>query len=102
MIIKDKSIYLDYVEDIENKMKNLCKNISSATMQDSLKQDIEKTRVDILAKIFLIRNLAEQETGFIPNIDLVRYKKEINELYEHLSNIVKGRVLRHNTNEKIL
>jgi hypothetical protein len=89
MIVKDKSVYLNYVKDIENKVKSLCSNVSFATMQDKLKQDIEKTRVQIMSKVFLIKNLANQETGLIPNSDWVQYQKEIDSLYQNLSSMVK-------------
>ena len=42
MIIKDKSIYLNYIKNIENKVNDICKKISLATMQGPIKQDIEK------------------------------------------------------------
>ncbi len=88
MIIKDKSIYLNYVKDIENKVNDICKKISLATMQGPIKQDIEKTRIKILGKVFLIKNLANQETGLIPNSDWLQYQKDIDTLYKQLSDSI--------------
>lgn len=35
MIVTDESVYLNYVKDIENKIKSLCSNVSFAAMQDT-------------------------------------------------------------------
>ena len=69
MIIKDKSVYLNYTKDIETKVNNLCAKISLTTIQGSLKQEIARIRVKILAKVFLIKDLATQEKGSVPNFD---------------------------------
>lgn len=92
MIVTDKSVYLNYVNDIENKVKSLCSNVSFAAMQDTLKQDIEKTRVQIMSKVFLIKNLVNQKTGLIPNSDWVQYQKDINALYKQLSDKINKAV----------
>ncbi|MBO4738675.1 MAG: hypothetical protein J5606_03840 [Bacteroidales bacterium] len=84
MIIKDERIYLNYTKDIRSKVENLCTKIPLATPQ-SLKQDIEKIRVTIFAKIGLIEIKALPEFGLIPNSDWVRYQKEIDELLKELS-----------------
>lgn len=88
MIIKDKSIYLNYAKDIETKVNNLCAKISLTTIHEPLKQEIEKVRVKILANVFLIKDLATQETGLIPNADWIQYQKDIDALYKHLSDKV--------------
>ena len=88
MIFKDKSVYLNYAKDIENKVNNLCAKVSLTTMQNPLKQEIEKIRVKILAKVFLIKNLANQETGLIPNSDWIQYQKDIDTLYKQLSDSI--------------
>ncbi|MDW3024560.1 MAG: hypothetical protein R8N50_02630 [Alphaproteobacteria bacterium] len=85
MILKDKSIYLNYAKDIETKVNNLCAKISLTTMQGPLKQEIEKIHVKILAKVFLIKDSATQETGLIPNSDWIQYQKDIDTLYKQLS-----------------
>ena len=84
MIIKDETIYLNYTKEVRSKVENLCAKIPFATSQ-SLKQDIEKTRVKIFAKISLIEVLALKEVGLIPNTDWMHYQKEIDELLKELS-----------------
>ncbi|MBQ7185890.1 MAG: hypothetical protein IJR92_03740 [Alphaproteobacteria bacterium] len=90
MIVTDESVYLNYVKDIENKIKSLCSNVSFAAMQDTLKQDIEKTRAQIMSKVFLIRNLANQKKCIISNSDWVQYQKDINALCKQLSDKINN------------
>ena len=87
MIVKDKSIYLNYVKDIEEKIKKLCSNVSFVTMPDTLKQDPEKVRVKISAKLALLTQKANQPE-LIPNAEWVNFKQEINALYQELADKV--------------
>ena len=99
MIIKDKSIYLDYTKDIATKVNALCAKIP--TEQSTHRQDIEKIRAKISAKILLITELANQKVGLIPNSDWMQYKKEIDSLYNQLSTKVK-QALAHPVSHEIV
>ena len=87
MIVTDKSVYLDYVQSIKNKVDKICEKTASTVMSNA----VTKIRARIFAKILLITELANQEVGFIPNSDWIKYKNEIDGLYEQLVELVNGR-----------
>lgn len=88
MIIKDKSVYLNYIQDIENKVNGLCKSISVIPLLDAQKQSIEKICAQIFSKTALLSMRAKSKTGLISNSDWVCFKQEIDGLYEQLSDAV--------------
>lgn len=88
MIVKDTSIYLDYVRGIETKVNNLCDSIAAIPISDMHKQSIEKQRMQIFAKIALLAHKAKCEIGFIPHFQWIQLQQEINDLYTQLSNSV--------------
>lgn len=85
MIIKDDSVYLDYVKDIETKVNNLFKGIAAIAMSDAERQKIDEIRVKIFGKTSMVRMLVSQKTGLIPNADWIKYKVDIDALYRDLS-----------------
>lgn len=89
MINMDKSAYLNYAKDIENKVNSLCANISLSALPDATKQDIKNTRLKISTITFLITDLAKREIGTIPYSDWKKYQDDINELYNHLSHTIQ-------------
>lgn len=86
MIIKDETVYLNYIQDIENKVNNLCKNISHIPLSDAQRQSIEKICTRIFSQTALLSTRAK--LGLILNSDWIQFKQEINGLYEQLSNTV--------------
>lgn len=86
MIKKDKSVYLDYIKDIETKANALCAKIALGTAS----KDIEKLRVKIAAKTTLLTQKANSDR-LIPNEDWVKFKEEINALYQELADKVNRR-----------
>ena len=83
MIKKDKSVYLDYVQDIKTKVDGLCAKVAPGAAS----KDIEKLRVKIAAKTTLLTQKANQD-GLIPNADWVKFKQEIDALYQELADNV--------------
>jgi len=90
MIVKDISVYLDYVADINKKVNDLYAKISSVT--EHKKTDIDALRVKILAKTNLITMLANQEVGLIPHSDWVQYQSDIDKWLTELENKVNTAV----------
>lgn len=88
MIIKDETVYLNYIKDIENKVDNLRKNISYIPLSDTQRQSIEKICTQIFSQTALLSIRAKSKSGLILNSDWLRFKQETNGLYEQLSNIV--------------
>lgn len=83
MIKKDKSVYLDYVQDIKTKVDGLCAKVAPGTAS----KDIEKLRVKIVAKTTLLTQKANSDK-LIPNADWVKFKQEIDSLYQELADKV--------------
>ena len=83
MIKKDKSIYLDYIKDIEIKMDTLCAKVALTVVS----KDIEKTRIKISAKLALLTQKANSDK-LIPNADWVKFKQDIDALYQELADKV--------------
>lgn len=83
MIKKDKSVYLDYIQDIKTKVDGLCAKIAPNAMS----KDIEKIRVKISGKLALLTQKAKSDT-LIPNADWVKFKQDIDALYQELADKV--------------
>jgi len=90
MIIKDKTTYLNYIQDVENKVKKLYNNIGLVPLSDVQRQSIEKICAQIFSKTALLSIRVTATTGFIPNSDWIQFKQEVNGLYEQLSNTVNA------------
>ncbi len=95
MIKKDASIYLDYIKDMETKVKNLCDGITSIAISDIHKQAIEKQRMQIFSKITLLAHRATCDVGFIPHFQWIQCQKEIDDLYKQLSDTVNQAMAYH-------
>ena len=83
MIKKDKSVYLNYIKDVEKKANALCAKVAPGTAS----KDVEKLRVKIATKTTLLTQKANQD-GLIPNADWVKFKQEIDALYQELADNV--------------
>lgn len=83
MIKKNKSVYLDYIKDVEKKVNALCAKVAPGAAS----KDIEKLRVKIAAKTTLLTQKAHQD-GLIPNADWVKFKQDIDALYQELADKV--------------
>ena len=90
MNIKDKSVYLNYIQDIENKINNLCTGANLAMLSDAQKQSVEKIRTQIMAKAALFSIRATSKTGLIPHADWILFKQEIDGLCKQLADIADG------------
>ncbi len=83
MIIKDKTIYLNYVNDVKSKIANILKNIEQASLTDTTK---EKIRINCL-KIDAITSLIELHANsprLIPNIEWLGWQKDIDDLFNEM------------------
>lgn len=83
MIKKDKSVYLDYIKDIETKVNTLCAKVAPGATS----KDIEKLRIKIAAKTTFLTQKANSDR-LIPNADWVNFKEEIDVLYQELADNV--------------
>lgn len=85
MIKKDKSVYLNYIKDVEKKVNALCAKV----VPGAVSKDIEKLRVKIAAKTTLLTQKANSDK-LIPNADWVKFKQEIDSLYQELAGKVNS------------
>lgn len=87
MRTKNKSIYLNYVKDIETKVTDIYAKLKSVFIINTQKQSIEKQRDDIFAKTSLLTLRANQD-ALIPNAEWIAFKKEIDDLYKNFCDTV--------------
>ena len=85
MIKKDKSIYLNYAKDIITKVDSIQKKLASTTLTAEQKQDVEKQRIRILARIDLVK-IKANSNELIPETTWQQTQEEINCLDIHLFN----------------
>lgn len=87
MLRKDESLYLDYAQDILNKVDCLWEKIIPIVIPDKQKQELQEQRINILAKVDLLKMKAKSKY-LIPNATWIQIKKEIDDLYLRFFNSV--------------
>lgn len=88
-IIKDKTKYLNYVNDIESKVNNIWNIAKNTPLSDNLKGQIQTIYDRILSRTSLVELKVNEETGLIPNCEWIGWQKEIDDLFGELTVLSK-------------
>ena len=92
MIIQDKTIYKNYVQEMTQKVQTLMKQVSESQIPKTAKRDINKQYIKLSAKIALLEVKSENQHTIISQLTWEKSKIEIDFLYTELSNMVDNAI----------